>query len=173
MHWLIQSMPVLCESLVTPCQLRPPPLLKERVHNYNSEWELVNIVRSTQTGPGGGWEKEGATHSSQASRGSSLEGLMGAVGCGLVARKTDSRYLHTARFLAVMIRRAASKWSCPAESIGQQSIVVTQQLGFGLRQACVHIPVPSLIIFVNISEPQGCLRACALKSFLFHHLLVV
>lgn len=114
MHWLIQSMPVLCESLVTPCQLRPPPLLKEHVHNYNSEWELVNIVRSTQIGPGGGWEKEGATHSSQASRGSSLEGLMGAVGCGSVARKTDSRYLHTARFLAVMIRRAASKWSCPS-----------------------------------------------------------
>ena len=39
--------------------------------------------------------REGETHSSQGSWGSSLEGLVEAVGCGLETKKIASRYLQT------------------------------------------------------------------------------
>lgn len=56
---------------------------------------------------------KGTTQASQEAQGSSLEGRMEAVGCGLVARKRDSRYLQTASFLAVMYSKGSEQIVLP------------------------------------------------------------
>lgn len=129
-------------------------------------------MRRIQRGHGGGWEKE-QPRLARKLREAAWKAVWRLWDVGWWQERETVGICKQHHSWQWCIRRAMSKLSCPEESVRRQSLVITEQLGFGIRQARVHVPAPSLIISVNFSEPQWCLRACAQKSFLFHHLLVV
>lgn len=129
-------------------------------------------MRHIQRGHGGGWEKE-QPRLARKLREAAWKAVWRLWDVGWWQERETVGICKQHHSWQWCIRRAMSKLSCPEESVRRQSLVITEQLGFGIRQARVHVPAPSLIISVNFSEPQCCLRACAQKSFLFHHLLVV